>query len=260
VVGGNGWFQLYTPNDKAVRDDIIDRVHDAGYTTLVVTIDVPAPSMRERQRRAGINMPPLMDPKTIYRVVTRPRWMIEMLRRGSPNFLTLQKYSDSSQMRDVSAYVGSQLGGTLDWEYLAEVRDRWKGALVIKGVLSPEDAKQAVSAGIDGIWVSNHGGRQFDGAPSTIEVLPSIVEAAGGEAKILFDSGVRTGLDIVRAIRLGADFVFMGRPFLYGVCALGETGGEYTHGLFLADLKNNMIQLGCRNLTEIMDREYTIQK
>jgi len=263
LAGGNGWFQLYSPQRRDVRDDLIKRAKEAGFTTLVVTVDVPVPSMRERQRRAGLTMPPTMNARTLYRVFTRPHWLLETLKRGSPKFLTLEKYASTADMRSVATFVGSQLAGALDWEYLKEIRDQWDGPLVLKGILSVEDAKKSVSAGADGVWVSNHGGRQFDGAPAAIECLAEIVDAVGSDAKILFDSGIRGGVDIIRALRLGADFVFMGRPFVYGVCALGKNGGEHVYSLFSTDLTNNMIQLGCDNLDQILDLEinrYKIDK
>lgn len=256
---GNAWFQLYAVSDKKIRDDILTRAKASGFSALVVTIDVPVPSMRERQRRARLEMPPIMDIKTAYQVATRPSWALHTLMRGMPNFLTLLPYSESKKLADVGAFVGDQLGDMLDWEYLKEVRAQWDGPLILKGILSVEDAKLALKNGVDGIWVSNHGGRQLDGAPSSIEVLPGIVDAMNGKTKILFDSGVRGGLDIVRALRLGADFVFAGRPFIYAVCAMGEKGAEHAHTIFSADLKNNMHQLGCRSLSDIQNVEFSIK-
>jgi len=135
LAGGNGWFQLYSPQRRDVRDDLIKRAKEAGFTTLVVTVDVPVPSMRERQRRAGLTMPPTMNARTLYRVFTRPHWLLETLKRGSPKFLTLEKYASTADMRSVATFVGSQLAGALDWEYLKEIRDQWDGPLVLKGIL-----------------------------------------------------------------------------------------------------------------------------
>ena len=154
-------------------------------------------------------------------------------------------------MQNQSAFFEQELGGTLDWSYFGEVRKGWDGPLVLKGILSPEDAKRAVNHGADGVWVSNHGGRQFDGAPAAINCLARIKNAVGDQAKVLFDSGIRSGVDIVRALREGADFTFAGRPFVYGVSALGEPGAAHTADLLIADLKNAMTQLGCRDLQEI---------
>jgi L-lactate dehydrogenase (cytochrome) len=151
-------------------------------------------------------------------------------------------------MMSVGAFVQDQLRGNLSWEYCKELRDIWDGPIVLKGVLHPKDAKKAVVIGLDGIVVSNHGGRQFDGAPAALHALPDIVAAVKGKTAILFDSGIRSGLDILRALQLGAEFVLLGRSFLYGVAALGEYGGDHVAEILIDQLKNNMIQLGIEKL------------
>ena len=157
-------------------------------------------------------------------------------------------------MRDMLTFIGQELGGSLDWEYLQAVRQEWEGPIALKGVIDVEEAERAVSIGYDGIMVSNHGGRQFDGSPAAISVLPSIVSAVGDRTAILFDSGVRGGLDIARALALGADFVLLGRAFMYGVSALGDRGGDHVARILKDDLVNNMTQLGCRSLSELASR------
>ena len=248
---GNGWFQLYPARRKAIRDDLIARARDSGFSVLVLTADVPAPSVRERQKRAGLTVPPRKDLLFWWRILRRPAWTLATLRRGEPRFLALEKYVTTEEMREQSRFFGEALGGSLDWDYLGEVRRAWDGPLVVKGILCPEDARQAVERGADGIWVSNHGGRQFDGAPAAIDCLGRVADTVGDKTKLLFDSGVRGGLDIVRALHEGADFVFAGRPVLYGVSALGEAGAAHVADLFFADLMNAMTQLGCRELTDI---------
>jgi len=151
----------------------------------------------------------------------------------------------------VASYVGQELGGSLSWDYIRNVRKRWTGPLILKGILHPDDAERAIDEGVNGIQVSNHGGRQFDGSPAPIEALPHIVRKVKGRAKILFDSGVRTGLDIIRAISLGADFVFLGRAFIYGVGAFGRYGGDHAFEILRADLETNMVNLGCGRLEDI---------
>ena len=259
ISGENGWFQLYPPRKPDVRADLLKRVKDSGYHTLAVTCDVPAPSMRERQRRAGISIPPKMTPKVIYRAAIRPEWTMKTLQRGSPTFAIMEKYvGEGAHFANIIDYVGQELGGCLDWEYLKEVRDLWDGPMVLKGVLSADDAKEAVKCGCDGIWVSNHGGRQFEAAPAPIEVLPEITRAVGKKTKIIFDSGCRSANDILRAIALGADFVFLGRAFIYGVAALAEKGGDHVNDLLHADLINNMHQLGIEKLEDVRKREVRI--
>ncbi|MEM9331306.1 MAG: alpha-hydroxy acid oxidase [Pseudomonadota bacterium] len=261
ISGENGWFQLYPPRDKEVRADLIKRAKDSGYHTLVVTCDVPAPSMRERQRRAGISIPPKLTPTILYRILMRPEWALKTLKRGRPSFAVMEKYVGSDNtvtFNNIVDFVGQELGGCLDWEYLKEVREIWDGPLVLKGVLTVEDAKEAVKCGCDGVWVSNHGGRQFEAAPAAIDVLADITAAVGKKSKIIFDSGCRSANDILRAIALGADFVFLGRPFIYGVGALGDKGGDHVYDLLLADMINNMHQLGIESIEDVRQREVRI--
>jgi len=256
--GDYGWFQLYPPRQEEIRTDIIDRAKNAGYKALAVTCDVPWPSMRERQRRAGLSIPPKISPKILASILARPEWAIKTLKRGKPNFAVLEKYVQTQGPTTINEFVAQQLGGILDWEYLKKVRDQWEGPLMLKGVLSVEDAKEALKIGVDGIWVSNHGGRQLEAAPGSIDALYSIAKALKGKATILFDSGVRGGNDIARALALGADFVFAGRPFLYGVAAIGEKGGDHVYTLLRTDLVNTMHQLGTERLLDL--RQVEIQR
>ncbi|RVU82733.1 alpha-hydroxy-acid oxidizing protein [Leucothrix sargassi] len=254
LVDGMGWFQLYPPHRAELRQDLLKRAKDSGFTTLIVTADVPSGSRRERQTRAGVTVPPKVDLRMMYHVAIRPVWALATLRYGQPAFRTLEKYLDAKDMQNMTAFMGKELGGTLDWDYLAQVRKEWDGPIVLKGILSVNDALKAQQMGIDGVVVSNHGGRQFDGAPAAIAVLPKVKAAVGEGMAVILDSGVRSGLDITRAIALGADFVLMGRPFMYGVAALGEAGGNHAMEILSEDFKNNMIQLGCKDLSEIKER------
>lgn len=255
-VGNMGWFQLYPPRDKEVRTSILKRAKEAGFHTLLVTADVPMSSRRERTKRAGLQMPPKITPQLIWQGITHPAWTIRTLKNGVPRLRTIEAYTDYKNMKFVSGYVGNRLGGTLSWEYCQELRDEWEGPMVLKGILHPADAQKAIDIGFDGIVVSNHGGRQFDGAPTSIEVLPQIVKEFKNKTTILFDSGIRTGLDIMRALSLGADFVLLGRAFIYGVAALGRFGGDHVVEVLMDDLKNNMVQLGVENLTALYPLQY----
>ena len=250
-VGDMGWFQLYPPKDKDVRDSLLDRARNSGFRTLVVTADVPMASRRERSKKAGLAIPPKITAKLICQGITNPVWGYHTIRRGLPRLRTVEHYTNTNDMKFVSGFVGNRLGGTLDWEYCKELRDIWEGPIVLKGVLNPDDASKVVEVGLDGIYVSNHGGRQFNGAVPAIEALPGIVETVKRKVPILFDSGIRTGLDAMRALYLGADFVFVGRPFIHGVCALGKYGSDHVAHILMDDLKNNMVQLGAKTVEEI---------
>ncbi len=247
-VGNMGWFQLYPPKEKELRDALLKRAKAAGFHTLVVTADVPMPSRRERTKRAGLRMPPQITPKMIWAGITHPAWTIATLRNGLPRLRTVEKYALHSNMKFVSNMVGNRLGGTLSWDYCQQLKEEWDGPVILKGILHPKDAEKAAEIGMNGIVVSNHAGRQFNGAPASIDALPAIVKVVGGKTKIIFDSGVRTGLDIMRALHLGADFVLLGRGFVYGVAALGEYGGDHVTEILMEDLKNNMVQFGVESI------------
>lgn len=251
VAGDMGWFQLYPPREGELRRDLLRRAKDSGFATLVVTADVPVGSRRERTLRAGLSMPPRISAGFVWEALRHPAWTFHTLRAGLPTLRTLEKYASSRDWGEVIAFVTRKIGGTLSWDYLKEVRDEWQGALVLKGILHPEDAEQAIQTGVDGIQVSNHGARQFDGAPAAIEALPAVVRQVRGRVPILFDSGIRTGLDIIRALALGADFVFLGRAFIYGVAACGEEGGDLAVEILLEDLTTNLVNLGCATLADI---------
>ena len=254
MTNGMGWFQLYPPRSANMRLDLLERVREAGFRTLLLTVDVPVISRRERQMRAGVSSAAGISLPMLWQSMRRPAWSLATWRTGQPRMLGLQKYADSGDMNQFLAFVSQELNGTLDWEYVKTVRDEWDGPLVLKGILDPVDAEQAIRLGVDGILVSNHGGRQLDAAPAAIEQLPAVAAAVRGRAPVLFDSGVRSGLDVARAIALGADFVLLGRAFMYGVAALGERGGAHVADVLSADLENVLGQLGCKNPLELRSR------
>lgn len=251
---GMGWFQLYPPKIDELRIDIVKRAQDSGFTTMVVTADIPWPSRRERQRKAQIRLPPVIGPTLIAQAGLRPAWTKALLQNGMPHFRTLESYSETSAMRDVAGFVGASLGNTLSWEYLEAVRAQWDGPMVVKGILSPDDAQRCVDAGADGVQVSNHGARQLDGAIAGIHALPAIVEKVGSQTKVLFDSGIRSGLDVARALALGADFVFCGRAFMFGLGALGPAGVPHAFQILNEGLINTLHQTGCERIDQLADR------
>ena len=170
-VGDMGWFQLYPPKDDTIRKSLLERAKDSGFHTLMVTADVPMASKRERTKRAGMSMPPKITPKMIWEGITHPSWSYYTLKNGIPRLRTIEHYTNNNDMKFVSGFVGNRLGGSLDWDYCQALKEAWDGPVILKGILHPEDAIKAVEVGMDGIGVSNHGARQFNGAPSAIEAL-----------------------------------------------------------------------------------------
>ncbi|MEL6886943.1 MAG: alpha-hydroxy acid oxidase [Pseudomonadota bacterium] len=249
-LGDDGWFQMYPPRDEGIRRDMLHRARTAGFKTLVLTVDVPVASRRERQTRSGLTNPPRLTPRLLAQVAMRPAWAREMARRGMPHMRMLDAYaSTATENLPVNAHVGYLLRTSPDWDYVTWLRDAWDGPFVVKGVLRPADAERLEGVGVDAIWVSNHAGRQFDAAPATIEVLPAMRRAT--RLPLIFDSGIEGGLDILRALASGADFVMMGRGWHYALAALGPEGPDHLAHLLREDLKSNMGQIGARTLRDL---------
>lgn len=247
-LGDNAWFQLYPPKDPEIRSDLLNRARQSGFRTLVLTADVPVASRRERQTRSGLTHPPQMTPRLMAQIALRPAWALGMLRYGVPHMRTLDEYIDDSQNLPPTAHIGYLLRTSPDMDYVKWLRDHWDGPFVVKGILRPEDADRLEQAGIDALWVSNHGGRQFDAAPASIEALPAI--RAVTNLPLIFDSGVASGLDVLRALSKGADFVMLGRAFLYGIAALGARGPAHVIDILRQDMLANMGQMGIATLAQ----------
>ena len=246
---GKGWFQLYPPRAIDVRKDLLARVRDSGFRVLVLTVDVPVASRREKQVKAGLVQPPRLTLRIAGQCALRPAWSLATMRAGMPRMKTLDRYTQDRSVRDPTAHVGYLLRTSPDWDYLKWIRDHWDGPLVIKGVLKPQDAVRLEAAGVDALWVSNHGGRQFDGVPAALDYLPAI--RAATTCPLIFDSGIEGGLDILRAIALGADFVMMGHAWHYAVCALGARGPAHLTEMLRRDLVANLGQMGVARPTEL---------
>ncbi|WP_370401873.1 alpha-hydroxy acid oxidase [Sulfitobacter sp. JB4-11] len=249
-LGPQAWFQMYPPRDPEIRRDMLDRAKAAGFSTLILTVDVPTASRRERQVRSGLTNPPRLTPRLLAQIATRPAWAIETAKRGMPHMRGLDKYTDAaSEGLSPTAHVGYLLRTAPDWDYVKWLRDAWDGPFIVKGILRPQDAEKLDQMGTDAIWVSNHAGRQFDGAPASITALPAI--RAATKRTLIFDSGVESGLDILRALALGADFVMLGRAFHFALGALGRAGVDHLIDLLAKDMIANMGQLGAATLKEL---------
>ena len=251
ITAGKFWFQLYHPADNALRDDLLDRAEAAGCQVLVLLCDVPTFGYRPRDIRNGLAIPPKMTLRNLLQIMGKPNWAINTLRQGQPGFATMQKYMPKDlNMKQLGGYMNQTFAGRLNEEKIAPIRDRWKGKIVLKGVASAADAALAIQLGLDGIIVSNHGGRQLDAGQSAIHALAPIVQKYAGQIKILLDSGLRSGPDVARAMASGAEFTFLGRSFMYGVAALGKEGGHHTMAILKIQLQQVMEQLCCERVAD----------
>ena len=248
------WFQLYrfARNDHEIGFDLVRRAADAGAHVLVLTVDTPIRTTRPREVKSGITNPFRMTNRLRLQALSSPRWFRALLRNGIPRFVSLAPYIGANPgFAETAAFVQREFGGAFTWEEIARYRDKWQKPLVLKGVLHPDDAERAVSLGLDGIFVSNHGGRQIDALPPPIDLLPEIASLVAGRATIILDSGVRSGVDVARALALGADAAFAGKAFLWSLGALGARGPGHLIDLFVEDLRSTLGQLGCASLDEL---------
>ncbi len=248
---GKFWFQLYHPTKNELRDDLLKRLEAVNCDVLVVLVDVPSFGLRYREIKAGLSMPPKNNINNFLQAALRPAWSFETLRVGIPSFATLKPYMEKGlDIKQLGKFMNATFTGRVDVDKVAAIRDKWKGKLVIKGVVSEQDAELSVKIGADGIIVSNHGGRQIDAGESTIRPLKGLADTFGDKLKVMIDSGLRSGPDIGRSLACGADFTFMGRPFMYGVGALGKAGGDHTIAMFKAQLKQVMEQVCCEKISD----------
>ncbi|MEM1299159.1 MAG: alpha-hydroxy acid oxidase [Pseudomonadota bacterium] len=252
VAGPAMWFQLYPFKDVSIDEDLLKRFKAVGGEVLLITVDIPGSTRRERDIASGLSLPPAQDWRTYLQAALRPRWALNTLRNGTPEFVNMMRYAPEG-MDQLSAleFLGGIGAGHIGPERLRHYREIWDGKIVVKGLLSVEDARIAADCGMDGIVVSNHGGRQLDAAPTALEMLPQIRQAVGGQMAILADGGVRYGSDILKLLAMGADFVLLGRAMTFAVSAMGPEGPKHALHILLEEMKGTLGQLGCEDLSDI---------
>jgi len=251
ITEGNTWFQLYHPTENRIRDLIIKRVEAAKYPVLVLLCDVPTFGYRPRDIRNGLAMPPKMSLTNMLQIMGKPNWALRTLINGQPAFEILKPYMPKGlDLKKLGEFMDHTFSGRLNEEKVAPIRDMWKGKIVLKGVTSEADTEKAIKLGLDGIIVSNHGGRQLDAGQSTIKSITKIADKYGEKIKIMMDSGLRSGPDIARALASGAKLTFLGRSFMYGIAALGENGGNHTISILKIQLQQVMEQICCEKIED----------
>lgn len=248
ITEGRAWFQLYHPAKDALRDQIIKRASE-HCPVLVILSDVPSFGYRSKEIKNGLAMPPRMTLSNVLQIMGKPNWAIKTLIHGQPSFKVLKPYMPKGMnMHHLGLFMNKTFNGKLNEEKVAAIRDMWKGKLVLKGIVSEEDTEKSIRLGIDGLIVSNHGGRQLDAGESSIHSLKNIVSTYGDRIKIMMDSGVRSGPDVARTLASGAQFTFMGRTFMYGVAALGKEGAHHTISILKTQLQQVMQQVCCEKV------------
>ena len=255
ITEGNAWFQLYHPSEERVTKDILKRAEAAGCPVLIILADVPSFGYRPRDIRNGLSMPPKMTLTNIINAVKRPHWALQTLIHGQPSFEILKPYmSKNLNLNQLAKFMDATFSGRLDEEKIKKIRDLWKGKLVLKGAESAHDVEKAYQLGLDGVIISNHGGRQVDVGQATIDSLKDIAPLYKDKLTVMMDSGIRGGADVARVMASGADFSFLGRTFMYGVSALGKKGGHHTIAMLKTQLTQVMEQLSCAQIDDLQSK------
>ncbi len=247
------WLQLYRfwRNEHKIGFDLVRRAQAADVKVLILTLDVPVRTSRSRESYAGLGGEFRPTPRMLGEMLVRPKWLLALLRHGYPRFATIRQYAGANaSTNETIRFARSEMGGAFSWEEVARYRAAWKGPMMVKGILHPADAEKAVALGIEGVWVSNHGGRQIEALMPTIDVLPAIAAAVGTRATIVCDSGIRSGQDVMRALALGADAGFAGKSFLWAVAAIGDEGPAYLIDLYTEELRASLGQIGALSPAE----------
>jgi L-lactate dehydrogenase (cytochrome) len=249
------WFQLYVMRDRDFIDRLIDRAKAAQCSALVLTLDLQILGQRHKDVKNGLSTPPRMTIPNIINLATKPRWCLNMLRTQRRTFRNIVGHAQGvGDLRSLSSWTAEQFDPRLNWDDVKRIRDRWGGKLILKGILDPEDAELAAQSGAEAMIVSNHGGRQLDGAISSIAALPAIVETVGDRIEVLMDGGIRSGQDVIKALALGAHGVFIGRAFLYGLGAGGEAGVTQCLDIIRKELDVTMAMCGLRDVRQVDER------
>ena len=252
ITEGKAWFQLYHPSEESVTKDILKRAEVAECPVLVILADVPSFGYRPRDIRNGLSMPPKMTLTNIVNAIKRPHWLFQTIINGQPSFETLKPYMPKKlNLSQLAKFMDATFQGRLNEEKIKKIRDLWKGKLVLKGAESIQDVKMACQLGLDGVIVSNHGGRQVDVGQATIDSIKTIAPLYKDKITLMMDSGIRGGADVARVMSTGIDFSFMGRTFMYGVSALGKKGGYHTISMLKTQLTQIMEQLSCSQVKDI---------
>jgi len=256
ITDGDFWFQLYPQQDKGASQDLIRRARDAGAKLLMVTVDVPLPAKRERDIRNGFIVPPRVTPKMLLDGARKPGWAMQYTLGRKPHLASLTEYTAKGSPKNTkAAFMAVRRWRALGWEDLAWLREAFDGPLLLKGIMSAPDAQRARDGGVDGLIVSNHGGRQLDAAPATIDVLPAIRDAVGPDYPLIFDSGVRRGSHIAKALALGADFVLVGRATLFGAGVAGQPGVARSIEILTDEIDRFQAQAGAPTYRDLRELE-----
>ena len=251
ITEGDAWFQLYHPAENDLRDKLLERAEASGYKVLVLLADTPTFAYRPKEIKNGLSIPPRMTLRNVFQMCTHPTWSFSQLFAGAPEFQTMKQYIPKGlNMKHLGMFMNKTFSGRLTEDKIKAIRERWKGKIVIKGIVNPEDCEKAIRLGINGIIVSNHGGRQLDSGESTIVPLSKLVEKYKDQITIMMDSGIQSGPDIAAALATGAAFTFMGRTPMYGVGALGANGGDHTLTMLKQQLQQVMEQIACEKVQD----------
>jgi len=248
---GRRWFQCYIFKRREITAQLIERARQAGFETLVITVDLPVGGNRERDYRNDFSVPFRFTPRNVFDFAVHPRWSLSTLAHGMPVMANLTAFGNMDNVNTAASTVGRNYDPSFDWDDLGRIRDSWKGKLVVKGIARGEDARRLADLGVDAVAVSNHGGRQLDGALPALCCLPEVRAAVGHRVDVLVDGGIRRGSDIVKALALGADAVMVGRAVLYGLAAGGPAGAHRALEILAQELRRTMQLLGTPHLGEI---------